>query len=281
VLQPDSKLLAVGYHQSSDGDKKIVLYRLLPSGAMDTSFDFDGVAAYDFGGADDGFAIALQPDGRILVAGTMGSAAVVARVWQDGTNFDTGGQQAHGLALPPGANELTSSLAVQSDGKLLVAGEVRSPVGTWSAAFLSRFLADGQIDASFGVGGTTLTFGGAFSAAHAIAVQNDGKIVIAGYASGRGYTEDSGVTDDFLIARFLPNGTGDSTFGTSGIYRLDFAGGADRANGLALAPDGKIVIAGSAWYGGRQIWGIARLTSSGTLDANFTNSAGPGKQNRR
>jgi uncharacterized delta-60 repeat protein len=276
VIQPDGKMLAVGFHKSSDGDKKIILYRLLPSGAMDTSFDFDGAAAYDFGGMDDGFAVAMQPDGRILAAGTKGDAAVLVRVWPDGTTLDTGGQQAHGHPFPPGANELTSSLAVQSDGKLLVAGELRNPVNAWSQAFVSRFLADGQIDSSFGYIGMSTVYEGAFSAAHAIAVQNDGKIVIAGYATGRGYT-GSGVTDDFLIVRLLPSGAGDPFFGTNGVYRLDFAGGADRANGLALTPDGKIVVAGSAWYNGRQMWGIARLTSSGTLDASFTNSAGPGK----
>ncbi|HEX5692618.1 MAG TPA: hypothetical protein VFX76_21535, partial [Roseiflexaceae bacterium] len=276
AIQPDGKLVALGYHISPDGDKKFALYRLLANGAPDTGFDDNGNVRFDFGGADEGLALALQPDGRILAAGTKGNIAILVRVWPDGRALDTGGRQTHGHPFPPGANELTSSLAVQSDGKLLVAGELRSPVNTWSQAFVSRFLADGQIDSSFGYIGTSPIYEGAFSAAHAIAVQSDGKIVIAGYATGRGNT-GSGVTDDFLIARLLPSGAGDPSFGTNGVYRLDFTGGADRANGLALTSDGKIVVAGSAWYNGRQIWGVARLTTSGAPDPTFTNGAGPGK----
>jgi uncharacterized delta-60 repeat protein len=151
ALLPDGKLVALGYHKSPDGDTKFVLYRLHPNGALDTSFDFDGAAAYDFGGLDNSTALSLQPDGRILAASSNGTSAVLIRLWPSGTTPDTGGQQTHGLQA--GRNELTSALAVQSDGKLLVAGQANA-AGSLSSALVSRFLADGQIDGNFGFAGT-------------------------------------------------------------------------------------------------------------------------------
>jgi uncharacterized delta-60 repeat protein len=275
ALQPDGKLLAQGYHKSPDGDYKFALHRLLPSGAHDLSFGENGIRFLDFGGQDVGNALALLPDGRILAAGTKGGAAVLARLWPDGTTLDTGGQQTHaivaGSAYPPGSAESGNALAVQSDGRLLVAGEVRNAAGTRSDAFLSRFLADGQIDASFGASGTSYGYSGTINSARAIAVQSDGKIIIAGYTAG------NGLTDDFLIARFHPNGFIDRDFGESGAYRLDFAGGGDRGTAMALAPDGKIIVAGIAWNGTRHVWGVARLTSSGMPDSSFYGTGGPGK----
>jgi uncharacterized delta-60 repeat protein len=267
ALQPDGKLVALGYHKSPNGDTTFVLYRLHPNGTLDTSFDYDGNAAYDFGGLDNGKALALLPDGRILAAGTNGTMAVLARLWPNGTTLDTGGQQTHaivaGSAYLPGSAESGNALAVQSDGRLLVAGEVRNAAGTRSDAFLSRFLADGQIDASFGKSGTSYGYSGTINSARAIAVQSDGKIVIAGYTTG------NGLTDDFLIARFHPNGYVDKEFGSNGAHRFDFAGGPDTGTAMALAPDGKIVVAGNAWNGLRQIWGIARLTTAGQPDPTF------------
>jgi uncharacterized delta-60 repeat protein len=279
ALQPDGKLVALGDHISPDGDIKFVLYRLHPNGALDTSFDFDGSAAYDFGGQDWSKALVLQPDGRILAAGGNGTSAVLIRLWPSGTTPDTGGQQTYGYPVTPGANEFTSALAVQNDGKLLVAGEHRSSAN--SRAFVSRFLPDGQIDAGFNAQldnvvppGTSFIQEGVFNAAHAIAVQADGKIVIAGYVTGRGLNVGGLVTDDFLIARFLPNGAIDRSFSTYGFYRLDFAGGADRANAIAVNSDGKIVVAGSATSNGRQMWGVARLTASGAPDTSFGGGLG-------
>jgi uncharacterized delta-60 repeat protein len=267
ALQPDGKLLALGFHESPDGDQKFALHRLLANGAPDATFDFDGIAWLDFGGRDRGAALALQPDGRILVGGTKRTAGVLARLWPDGTTFDTGGQQTHamvaGSAYLPGSNESANALAVQNDGKLLVAGELRNRAGTRSDATLTRFFPDGQIDPSFGARGTSYAFSGTFNAGRAIAIQPDGMIVIAGYTAG------GGMSDDFLVARFTPAGTIDFTFGSNGAYRVDFAGGPDRGTALALAPDGEIVVAGSAWNGSRYMWGVARLLSNGTPDSSF------------
>ena len=139
AIQPDGKLLALGYHQSPDGDFKLAIHRRLAGGAPDPTFDFDGSAWLDFGGndtsIDTGQAMVLQPDGRILVA----SRTVLARVWADGTAYDSGGQQTHGIAFPPsyqpGYQELVTGAAFQPDGAVLVAGQLYAPDNSFSDAF--------------------------------------------------------------------------------------------------------------------------------------------------
>jgi uncharacterized delta-60 repeat protein len=271
AIQPDGKLLALGSHENS-GQFNFALYRLLPAGELDKSFDYDGNAWLDFGGHDIGQALILQPVGRILDAGLQTTTGVLARLWQDGTVFDTGGQQIHTPTFspiyPPGSDPITSAVAVQPDGNLLVAGELRNAAGlSRSDAFITRFYPSGSVDPSFGGNGTVILWLGNFNAARAIAIQPDGKIVIAGYSTWYGGL------DEFLVARYLANGQPDNTFGENGSnYRLaNFAANASFDNGyaLALAPDGKIVVAGTAWNGARQVWGVARWNGNGTPDASF------------
>jgi uncharacterized delta-60 repeat protein len=271
MLQPNGKILALGHHKSPDGDNKFALHRMKSNGAPDTMFDGDGIAWLDFGGNDRGTDLALLPDGRILVAGTKDTTGVLARLWQNGTNFDTGGQQAHSLAFPPvypaGSYAYVYALTTQADGKLLAAGELRNPSSGASEAVITRFFSNGQVDRTFGTGGTTRLWVGNFNAARAIAIQLDGTIVIAGESTW------TGGWVEFMVARFLPNGAPDSSFGENGNnYRLaNFSSGAsvDKGTALALAPDGKIVVAGSAWNGSTWVWGVARWNSIGTPDISF------------
>jgi len=270
ALQADGKMVALGYHQSPDGDSKFAVHRLLPGGAPDTSFDYDGIAWLDFGGYDIGTDLALQPDGRILVAGTKGDGAVMARLWPDGTTFDTGGQQTHGLAFPPayqpGYREQVHGMALQPDGSFLVAGHAYAPDYAFSDAFVTRFNPDGLLDGAFGVNGSARVAFGIFNVARAVAVQPDGKIVVAGYSA----FDTQYAIMDFLVARFNVDGSPDSTFGNNGSYLVNFpADGADGAVALALAPDGKIVVAGTVWTGSTYAWGVARLTDTGQPDPTF------------
>jgi uncharacterized delta-60 repeat protein len=276
AIQPDGKLLALGSHENY-GQFNFALYRLLPTGELDKSFDYDGNAWLDFGGRDIGEALALQADGRILVGGSKDTTGVLARLWQDGTAFDTGGQQIHTpISLPiypPGSDPITSAVVAQSNDLFLVAGELRNITGlSRSDAFITRFTSSGMVDPTFGENGTARLWIGNFNAARAIAIQPDGKIVIAGYSTWYGGW------DEFMVARFQANGAPDTTFGENGNnYRLaNFAGDASFDNGyaLALAPDGKIVVAGTAWNGSSQVWGVARWNSNGTPDNSF---AGDGK----
>jgi uncharacterized delta-60 repeat protein len=270
-LQPDGKMVALGSHASS-GVSDFAFYRLLANGAPDPSFDEEGIRWQDFGGdAEDGTDLALLPDGRILGFGRSGtSKLILARLWPDGRSFDTGGRQAHGTSF--GMSGIAHALAVQPDGKLLVAGEtypLATPLNR--DLYLTRFLADGQVDTSFGfLGNAHIPLLPPLNTspnrvALAIAVQPDGKIVIAGY-NGMG-TNASG---DFLVMRWNSNGTPDVNFDYDGWKLINFPGnGNDYGMALALAPDGKIVVAGTVWTGIIYAWGVARLTKSGQLDPTF------------
>jgi uncharacterized delta-60 repeat protein len=155
-------------------------------------------------------------------------------------------------------------MALQPDGHFLVAGQLYDPDYAYSAAFLTRFSPDG-LPQPFGTNGSARLGSGLFNAARAVAVQPDGKIVMAGYSAFNAlYT-----IMDFLVARFNANGSIDLSFGFNGSYLLDFMNGADSAAALALAPDGKIVVAGSVWNGVRYDWGVARFTNTGQPDPTF------------
>ncbi|MEV6977549.1 calcium-binding protein [Kitasatospora sp. NPDC093806] len=122
----------------------------------------------------------------------------------------------------------------------------------------------GDLDTTFGTGGrvTTDFGGGGADEARGVVVQSDGKIVVAGYA---------GATDDFALARYNPDGSLDTGFGTGGKVTTDFAGGSDEARGLALQGDGKIVAVGRSEVpeGGVGWFSLARYNSDGSLDTGF------------
>jgi uncharacterized delta-60 repeat protein len=153
-----------------------------------------------------------------------------------------------------GRGDFGLAVALQSDGKIVAAGN-SSAVGVFSVNFaLARYNANGTLDPTFGTGGTVLTsFGGPLSAAADVAVQPDGKIVAVGIAGS-----------DFGTARYNANGTLDSAFGVGGLVTTDF-GGSEQANGVALQPDGKIIVVGLLL--GRI--GVVRYNSDGSLDSTF------------
>ena len=159
-----------------------------------------------------------------------------------------------------GRGDFGLAVALQSDGKIIAAGN-SSAVGVFSVDFaLARYNTNGSLDSTFGSNGTVLTsFGGNLSAAFDVAVQPDGKIVAVGVAG------NGAAGSDFGIARYSANGTLDPTFGTGGLVTTDFGGGSDQANGVALQPDGKIVVVGPL----QGKFGVARYNPDGSLDSTF------------
>jgi uncharacterized delta-60 repeat protein len=155
-------------------------------------------------------------------------------------------------------------LALQPDGKLVAAGAVIHSASGESDFAVARFKPDGELDTSFGLyGRATFSFHN-LDYATAVAIQPDGKIVVGGYT---GPSAASNI--NFLVVRFLPDGTLDPTFGFSGFNVIDFMGGPDYAYAMALAPDGKIVIAGTVFNGVHDVMGVARFTSDGIADVSF------------
>ncbi len=268
AVQPDGRIVLVGDRDIRAGDGKvydrIVVWRLNGDSTADDSFDGDANVFFD-GMSAIGTALVLQPDGRILVSGTtFDGNQILLRYWQDGS-LDDGGRQVLGWdepGFPPGSKETAYAMAVQEDGRILLAGEIENADRTESDAGLARFLPDGRPDASFGRNGR-LTFGfGSHDAARAVAVQPDGRIVVAGsFRSGR--------TVNFMLARFHPDGDVDNSCAVFGQNLVDFQGGDDRAFALALAPEGKIVLAGEVFDGSRTVFGVARFDSTCVLDPSF------------
>jgi len=124
----------------------------------------------------------------------------------------------------------------------------------------------GDLDTSFGGDGTVVTdFGsGSYDQATALALQPDGKIVAAGSSTASG-------SQDFALARYLPTGTLDISFGGDGKVLTDFGSGSEAfAVAMTLQPDGKIVVAGRCTAGGTSAFALARYLPNGSLDASFS-----------
>jgi uncharacterized delta-60 repeat protein len=267
ALQPDGKIVAAGV-TVSNGFWDFALLRFHPDGETDTSFGVGGVQTTDFAATNDVVqAIALQPDGKILAAGTAHTAAALARYDADGfldPSFDGDGKVTVALGA---ASSAIRALVVLEDGKILVAGWADEGTG-WNDMMAARFAADGSLDPSFGSGGVArVPFGTGFDEAYALAVQPDGRIVLAGRA------EVAGSAFDMALARLEPDGALDLTFGSGGKVTTDFEGWAECAYGVAVLPGGEIVAGGSAIvaipYLVDHDFALVRYTAAGALDGTF------------
>jgi uncharacterized delta-60 repeat protein len=157
------------------------------------------------------------------------------------------------------------AMAVQTDGKIIVAGE--SSNGTTNRFGVIRYLSNGSLDNQFGTGGkVTFSFGQGNSVARAIAIQNDGKIVVAGNLENQTYS-------NFAVARLTTSGVLDNTFGAGGIVQTSLDPGFDLAYGVAIQSDGKIVLGGVSFDTlANGEFAVVRYNTNGTLDGSFGNS---------
>jgi uncharacterized delta-60 repeat protein len=341
VLQPDGKVVLVGFGFVSGTGFDYELARYDEAGALDPTFGSGGRVATDFGGTfDQAFAAAIQPDGKIVAAGLQAGSNVafsVARYGQDGSldaGFGNGGRVVTDIG---DGYDQVFALAMQPDGKILAAGvtgldSFNGQVGDFA---LARYEADGSLDPGFGNGGVViLDFEGSLNShdiAYAVDVLPNGKILaggLAGVQSGglfhkRGFalarfdvdgtldeafgaggkvvtefglenaiaydlvvgpdlsitaagtTNQFGVGADFAVARYLPDGALDASFGTGGRVTTDFIGNGDEARSVSLQSDGKLVVAGFAGliepvFGGvDNDWAVVRYKADGTLDGSF------------
>jgi uncharacterized delta-60 repeat protein len=212
----------------------------------------------DFGSTDQAFAVALQGDGKIVTAGRRGSDVIVARYNADGsqdTLFASNGR----VVTNFGATELALALVIQPDGKIVVAGRTNKPAPNGNFDFaLARYEVGGAIDNTFGtLGLVTTDFGGSVDRAFAMALQPDGKLVVAGDSDA-----------NFALARYNSNGSLDASFGSAGKVITSF-GGIDQASAVILQPDGKILVAGQTDTGISIDFALARYMPDGSLDGAF------------
>jgi uncharacterized delta-60 repeat protein len=277
AFAPDGKLLtAHTYRNPSTGAEDFVLIRYSADGIADTTFGPSGSGRVQLdvlGSADRVAAVAVQPDGKIVVGGTgaqnPNERVILVRYNADGsldTTFGTGGKVT--APLPVGNYSRLSDLVILPDGKILIAGGVYFS-GAGFDFLAARYNPDGTLDATFGTGGVaTVPAGTGSDFANGMAVQPDGKIVLVGVANGWG------TASSWAVARLLPNGSLDTGFGTNGVVLTNIPGNYDEAWDVAVQPDGKLVVTAAVNQGEylplteAQLV-LARYNPDGTPDATF------------
>jgi len=260
VVQSDGKLLGVGYGLDANHVQSVRLVRWNADGSLDTGFHRTGKVALSLGAPAYTSAVALQKDGKSLVAGTLQGASpwqvYVLRYTASGAldpKFAT-----NGMFTVSGGG---ATLAVQTDGKILVGIEAISS-GSNNIPEIVRLTSTGQLDTTFGGSGVIgLPIG--TNVPSALAVQPDGRIV--------GVVEPFGGTAAYVF-RLLPDGSIDTSFSGQGWRAL----GISNVKCMALTPTGQVLIAGVLWdFTLNHDWlSLARLDSSGAMDTTFTSTNG-------
>ena len=265
AIQDDGKVVVAGYTTAGGGDYDFAVLRFDEHGALDPGFSGDGKLRTGFisGSPDRGSAVAIQEDGKIVVAGHGGANDLaVARYLADGSldsSFDGDGKATTDF----GGNEEAQGVAIRN-GRIVAAGTKSDQAVT--DFVIARYRGDGSLDGSFGAAGlATLTvFGPSYEHGAAVATQSDGKLVVAGS------TNAGGRDRNFLVARYRPNGTLDTSFGDDGLVATDIASHSDDvANAVAIQANGKIVVAGRSNPDGLDDLAIARYNADGSLDTSF------------
>jgi uncharacterized delta-60 repeat protein len=262
AIQPDGKIVVCG-NAFNGSDHDFMIVRLNTDGSLDNTFGTNGIAAANFGGEDSCKAVAVQADGKIVVAGTaqMNTADfALLRYKSDGSpdfNFGTNGRVTTDFF---GMYDYAQAMLIQSNGKIVVAG-LANHDGRSDFA-LARYNNNGSPDTNFDGDGKVMTIlGSQYSEANGVVQQLDGKIVAVGFA-------ESG-SSDFALVRYNANGSLDTTFDNDGVVITDFGVHNATLNSVALQADGKIVAGGTVEWVGTNDFVLAKYNTNGSLDSNF------------
>lgn len=264
LLQADGKILVAG--RSVNTNYYFALARYNTDGILDNTFGTNGTVITDVTtGSDVASSVGITPNQKILVAGYSFNGTerdiILVQYNMNGTldtTFCAGGKLVSNIT----EREQVNALLIQPDGKIIVAGEANYTY------CLIRYNSDGTFDNSFGINGIVITNMGSnlFSVARSIAIQPDGKIVVAGDI-------ENGPFSDVALARYNIDGTLDDTFDFDGKVITNVGSGYDYANSLTLQPDGKILVAGSTAidtvFFPNSKFLLLRYNQDGSLDESF------------
>lgn len=275
------RLLIVGYENISD--YAMILLRLNQDGSPDTAFGTSGIVKYDRGsGADEyGRSVTTDSQNRILVAGYwyngLNADIAIWRYLENGspdTSFDSDGLVVNNSAALGGGNDDAYAIAIDKDGKILVAGSSEDPSLKTKAVVL-RFNADGTLDTSFDSDGIVVASCTHNCEAYSMALDNSGNIFISGYA------DDNSSVKDIAVWKFKPDGSVDTSFGTSGKVIID-GGASNHDEGYTVQVDsaGYIYVAGYAENNSvNRDSVLIKLDANGNLVSSFASSGKYGQDN--
>jgi uncharacterized delta-60 repeat protein len=289
ALQPDGYIIVAG-STSSASIGKFAVARLDSAGVLDPGFGGgSGKVAISFGsgGNDDSpFGVAVQPDGKIVVAGstqtsTNGGDFAVLRLNPDGTpdstfNSNPNGQELLSFDLAAtNKNDVANNVAIDRSGKIVLGGYSNAS-GKYAFA-AARLLPEGGVDTSFNFSGMVtvpFTLGGASGSnaavGYAMVLQSDGKIVLAGYADG---STTSTANINIAVARLASNGALDTKFGSGGWVDIPIdlvTNGEELGLAVAEQENGKLIAAGAAQRETSNFnVAVARLNTDGAFDSEF------------
>lgn len=262
ALQPDGRILITGLAAGIGGFQAGVV-RLNVDGSLDTTFNGTGkLLVPGSSPMAPHTGVAVQADGKVVMAWTTWNGTdpdfAVMRFNADGsadTSFS-----GDGLAdiVAPGAEALFAGLAVQQDGKILLAGSTQT--GMEKHLTVLRLNADGTLDTAFnGTGQVVIPVGTGSSLVYAMALQPDGKILVAGGAVGSAV--------DYAVVRLNTDGSLDTSFNQTGKVLVPVRTGNDAAYALSVQPDGKILLLGDG--PGNTGMAVVRLNADGSVDTTF------------
>jgi uncharacterized delta-60 repeat protein len=274
VVRPNGKILAIG---SSSQDGTVYKYALAQYnyyGFIDATFGINGIVTTDFGGEHlaYGTCSGLQNDGKVIVGGYAYNQQFqqdysISRYNIDGSidsSFGVFGKVILDFGFPDNA----AALAIQPDGKIIMAGNSLTNSGDDTYILMGKFNRNGQLDSSFGINGKVIQRPDYNVAVNAIALKRDGNFDITG-----------SIGSDVILLQYKNTGILDSSFGVNGKTLNDWGNNYDKASGIAIQNDGKVVLAGAS--GGPNIFCVSRYKNEnifkttywiGTSDNNWHNA---------
>jgi len=286
AVQADGKIVVAGSCDAtgtSGTGADFCVVRLNANGTLDASFATGGkvfTSVRDFD--DTATGVALQADGKIVVAGfcaasastTMSIEDCVVRYTSGGvldTSFSGDGRlivRPSGVVIPVTVYGRANSLVIAADGKIVVAGS--STTFPDANLRIARILPNGTLDTSFSTDGiVTVSPASGWIVAQSVAIQPDGQLLVAGTRVGG----CGGPSQCVMAMRFTDAGVPDTAFGNAGTVLIDGSAiGFYLAHSVALQSDGKILLSGYASIAGEIKFAYARLHGDGTVDQSFASN---------
>jgi uncharacterized delta-60 repeat protein len=259
IIQDDDKIVSAGVGEGG----YFALSRCDKNGtALDNTFGKDGkVVTKISNNMEELRSLAIQNDGKIIAAGSafkeIASDYAVVRYKSNGETDSTFGTEGIVITRIGLSKDEARSIAIQNDGKILAAGYSYNDFG------VARYNKNGDLDISFGTNGISISkLGPSIAVANSVAIQNDGRIIAAGYVN-------YGYNRDFALVRFKTNGLIDNTFGINSNVTTSIGSSDDEIKSVKIQSDNKIVAAGNSFNGTNYDFTLVRYNIDGNLDATF------------